>query len=105
MPPDYPFTLGRLTNNAALILPPEADQCRSEISPLSTSETFTQRRVRRIGAGSPHANGSVTGARVSMYPTVVFILKTSGSPRPVCLPAYAAKPENAKGLGRGGILR
>ena len=43
----------------ALILPPEADQHWSEISPLSASETFTQRGVRRIGAGSPHANGSV----------------------------------------------
>ena len=60
-PPDYPFTLGRLTNNAALI-PPEADQRRSKISPLSTSETFTQRRVWRIAAGSPHANGSVKEA-------------------------------------------
>ena len=28
----------------------------------STSETFTQRRIRRIGAGSPHSNGSVNGA-------------------------------------------
>ena len=61
-PPDYPFTLGRLTNNAALILPPEADQRWSEISPLSASETFTQGRVQRIGAGSPHANGSVKEA-------------------------------------------
>ena len=32
-PPAYPFTLGRLTNNAALILPPEADQRQSEIPP------------------------------------------------------------------------
>lgn len=38
---------------------------------------------------------------VCVYPTVVIISKTSGSARPVCLPAYAAKPENAKGLGRG----
>ena len=58
----YPFTLGQFTNNAALILPPEADQHWSKIFPLSASETFTQRRVRRIDAGSPHANGSVNGA-------------------------------------------
>ena len=38
---------------------------------------------------------------VCVYPTVVIISKTSGSARPACLPAYAAKPENAKGLGRG----
>ena len=62
MPPDYLFTLGWLTNNAALILPTEADQHRTEISPLSASETFTQRRVQRIGTGSPHANGSVNRA-------------------------------------------
>ena len=75
-PPAYPFTLGRFTNNEALILPPEADQCRSRISPLSASETFTQRRVRRISAGSPHANGSVNAAcyfswALSPSPTVV----------------------------------
>ena len=57
----YPFTLGWFTNNAALILPPEADQHQSEITRLSISESFTQRRVRRIGAGSPHANSSVNG--------------------------------------------
>ena len=45
-----------------VILPPEADQRRSEIPPLSASETLTQRRMRRIGAGSPHANGSVKEA-------------------------------------------
>ena len=56
-PPAYSFT-----NNAVLILPPEADQRRSKISPLSSSETFTQRRVQRIGAGSPYANGSVSWA-------------------------------------------
>ena len=38
----------------ALIPPPEADQHQSEISPLATSDTFTQRRRQRIGAGSPH---------------------------------------------------
>ena len=65
-PPDYPFTLGRLTNNVALILPPEADQRWSEISPLSASETFTQGRVWRIGTGSPHANDSVKEATVSV---------------------------------------
>ena len=58
----YLFTLVRFTNNTALILPPDADQRRSEISSLAASETFTQRRRRRIGARSPHANGSVNGA-------------------------------------------
>ena len=48
----------------ALILPPEADQRRSEISPLTASETFIQRRRRRIGVGSLHANSSVNGATV-----------------------------------------
>ena len=33
-----------------------------EISPLAASETFTQRRRRRTGAGSLHANASVNGA-------------------------------------------
>ena len=41
----------------ALILPPEADQRRSEISPLSASETFTQGRERRSGAGYPNEKG------------------------------------------------
>ena len=40
----------------------KADQHLSEISPLTASETFTQRRMRRIGAGSPHAHSSVNGA-------------------------------------------
>ena len=57
-----PPPLGRLTNNAALILHPEMDQHWSEISLLSASETFTQRRLRRIGAGSLHAKSSVNGA-------------------------------------------
>lgn len=52
--PAYPFTLVRFANNTALILPPQADQC---FIPRPT-ETFTQRRRRRICAGSPHANGS-----------------------------------------------
>ena len=67
-PPAYLFTLGRLTNNAALILPPEADLRQSEISPLPTSETFTQRTLHRIGAGSPHANSSVNGANAFIQP-------------------------------------
>ena len=46
VPPDYPFTLGQLTNNGSLKLPPEADWRRREISSLSASETFTQRRVQ-----------------------------------------------------------
>ena len=65
LPPAYPFTLVRFSNNAALILPPQADQRQSEISILATSETFTQRWLRIIGAGYPHANWSVNGATVS----------------------------------------
>ena len=53
------------TNNTALILTPEVDQCRSKISLLAASDTFTQRRVRRIGAGSPHANSSVNRATLT----------------------------------------
>ena len=49
-PLDYPFTLVWFANNTALILPPETDQRRSEISPLATPEAFTQRRRRRIPA-------------------------------------------------------
>ena len=37
------------------ILPPEAAQCQSKISPLTASETFTQRRRWNIGEGSPHS--------------------------------------------------
>ena len=55
VPPAYHFTLVQFPNNTALILLPEADQ----ISPLVASETFTQRRIRRIGLGSQHVNGSV----------------------------------------------
>lgn len=38
---------------------------------------------------------------VCVYPTVVIVSKTSGSARPACLPACAAKPENVEGLGQG----
>ena len=62
LPPAYPFTLDRFASNTALILPSEADQCRSEISLLATPETFTHRRRQRISAGSPCASGSVNGA-------------------------------------------
>ena len=34
---------------------------------LSASETFTQGRRRRIGGGSPHANGSVNGVTIRPY--------------------------------------
>ena len=34
----------------------------AKILPLAASETFTQRRMQRIGAGSPHSKGSVNGA-------------------------------------------
>ena len=37
--PVYPFTLVWFTNAAPLMLPPEVDQCRSEISPLSDFHT------------------------------------------------------------------
>ena len=42
------------------ILPLETYQYWSEIS----SETFTQRTMRRIGTGSLHSNSSVNGASV-----------------------------------------
>ena len=58
--PAYPFTLVRFSSTGPLILPPEADQSRSKISPLAASETLTQRW--RIGAGSQPPNGSENGA-------------------------------------------
>ena len=64
--PAYPFTLVRFGSTAPLILPPEVDLHQREISPLASSETFTQRRRRRIGAGSLHPNGSVNGASVTI---------------------------------------
>ena len=60
--PAYPFTLVRFSNNTALILPPEAYQGRSEISPLATSERFTLRWRRGIGVLMPHPKASVNGA-------------------------------------------
>ena len=54
--------------------PPEAYQCRSEISLLIASETFTQRRRWRIGAGSLNSNGSVNGASVDgLMFTIVYV--------------------------------
>ena len=47
----YPFTQVSFTS-AGLILPPEV------------SETFTQRRMLKIRAGSLHSKGSVNGASV-----------------------------------------
>lgn len=38
---------------------------------------------------------------VCVYPTVVIVSKTSGTARPVCLPACTAKPENTEGSGGG----
>ena len=58
--PADPFTLVQFVSTEPLVLPPEADQGRSEIS-LNASETFTQRRKWRTGAGSLQAN-SVNGA-------------------------------------------
>ena len=66
--PAYPFILVRFANTALLILPPEAYQHLSEISPLTTSETCTQRRRLRIGTGSPHSNCSVNGASDCTFP-------------------------------------
>ena len=43
-PASTPLTLVRFSNNTALLLPPEADQGRSEISPLAASDSFTLRR-------------------------------------------------------------
>ena len=33
-----------------------------DLTPLAASEKFTQRQMRRIGAGSLHPNGTVNGA-------------------------------------------
>ena len=60
----YLLILVRFANTAPLILPPDADQHWSEISPLAASEIFTQGRKQRIVTGSPHPNGSVNGALV-----------------------------------------
>ena len=65
VPLAYPFTLVQLANSAPLILLPEANRHQRIIPPLATSETFTQRRMRRIGAGSLHSKGSVNGATVT----------------------------------------
>ena len=65
---------GRFSNNTALIQSPEADQHQSEISPLTASESFTQRRRRSIGAGSLHANGSVNGATVATCPVKLILI-------------------------------
>lgn len=60
--PSYPFIKVWIAN--AALIPPEGYQRRSEISPLTASESFTQRRVQRINAGSPHSKCSVNGATV-----------------------------------------
>ena len=64
-------TLVQFASNAPLILPPEADQHQSKISPLTASETFTQRRRWRIAAGSLHPNGN--GACLTEFPTLLKI--------------------------------
>ena len=70
--PAYPFTLVQFASITVLILPPEADQCQSEISSLAVSETFTE-RMQRIGTGSLHANDSVSGASDYFSDTDKFI--------------------------------
>ena len=55
------FTLAQFTNNAALILPPEANQHWSKISPLAAFKRFTLRWWRVIGALTPNPNASVNG--------------------------------------------
>ena len=56
-------TLGELKLKA-LILPPEAYQRQSKISPLAASERFTLRGRRGIAVLKPHPNTSVNGASV-----------------------------------------
>ena len=63
----YPFTLVQFTDTAPVILPPEAFQLWSEISPFASSEKGTQRRRRRISARYPNLDSSVNGACVSAY--------------------------------------
>ena len=58
MTPAYPLTLDQFANNTALILPPEADQHRNEISPLAASGRFTLKWRRILGALTPHACSS-----------------------------------------------
>ena len=59
--PAYPFTVVWSGNAAPLIISPEADQKWSEISPLAASETLTQRRMHRIGTGSPQSKSHEDG--------------------------------------------
>ena len=59
VPPAYPYTQVWFANAAPLILPLDAHQSHSEISTLAASETFTQRRIWRISAGSLHSKDSV----------------------------------------------
>ena len=66
--------LKTFASDGPLILPPEEYQHWSEISPLAASETFTQRRRRRIGTGSPHPNSSVNGARVGITINAMHML-------------------------------
>ena len=57
-------SLVRFSNNTALILPPEAYQGQTEISPLSTTERLTLRRRRGIGVLKPRPKASVNEATV-----------------------------------------
>ena len=59
--PAYPFTLVRFSNNTALILPPEAYQRWSEISPLAVSVRFTLRWRWGIGILKSHPKAIVNG--------------------------------------------
>ena len=65
--------LVRFSNNTALILPPEAYQGQSEISPLAR---FTLRWRQEIGVLKPHPKASVNGASVLMRVVAVSLLAT-----------------------------
>ena len=61
-----------------------------EISPVAASEIFTHRRMWRIGAASPHANGSVNVASQSVSQSVnTYIIQRDHGRRLARLVAHA----------------
>ena len=74
---DEPMQLSHCLINTPSILPLEAYQCQSEISPFIASETFTQRRRRRIGTRSLHPNSSAIGASSDNMYMKIFCNNTS----------------------------
>lgn len=73
--PAHPSTQVRFASAVPLMLPLKAQQRRSEIFPFTASETFTQKRMRRIGAGSPHSIVAWMGLLCALQ-TRVHLLKS-----------------------------